>query len=82
MNDTSPAAELRAAANKLRPSSPAVAEHTVAVKLHPGIVEALADWLDSEADHWDAARSGSQLPLSQDHHAARVARRILGEVPR
>jgi hypothetical protein len=81
MNDVSPAVELRVAANKLRPSSPAVAEHTVAVKLHPSIVEALADWLDSEADRWDAARSGSQATPSRDDHAARVARRILGEVP-
>jgi hypothetical protein len=40
-----PADELRAAAAKLAPSSPAVAAHTVAVRLHPDVVNALADLL-------------------------------------
>jgi hypothetical protein len=40
-----PADELRAAASKLGPSSPAVAAHTVAVRLHPDVVAALADLL-------------------------------------
>lgn len=46
--------ELRAAAAKLRPSSPAVGAHTVAVKLHPEVVAALADWLSTAAANADA----------------------------
>jgi hypothetical protein len=42
---TTPADELRAAAAKLAPSSPAVADHTVAVRLHPDVINALADLL-------------------------------------
>lgn len=49
MTDTTPADELRAAAEKLRPSSPAVAKHAVAVRFHPDVVDALAKWLDAEA---------------------------------
>lgn len=45
---STPADELRAAAQKLRPSSPAVAAHTEWVKIRPAAAEALADWLDEE----------------------------------
>ncbi|MFF9175915.1 hypothetical protein [Streptomyces sp. NPDC014793] len=40
-----PADELRDAAAKLAPSSPAVAAHTVTVRLHPDAANALADLL-------------------------------------
>jgi hypothetical protein len=40
-----PAEELRAAAARLGPSSPAVAAHTVAVKFRPDVADALADLL-------------------------------------
>lgn len=43
------AEELRLAAARLRPSSPSVAEHTVAVRLHPDVATALADWLEFQA---------------------------------
>lgn len=42
---TTPADEISAAADKLRPSSPAVATHTVAVRLHPDVTNALAKLL-------------------------------------
>jgi hypothetical protein len=45
----SPADELAAAVAKLRPSSPAVAAHTVAVRITPAAAEALAEWLEHEA---------------------------------
>ncbi|MGH8964389.1 MAG: hypothetical protein ACRDXB_03535 [Actinomycetes bacterium] len=41
---------LRAAAEQLRPSSPAVAAHTVFVKLPPAAADALADLFDMCAD--------------------------------
>lgn len=44
-----PADELRTAANKLRPSSPAVAAHTVAIRVHPAVSEALKELLDATA---------------------------------
>lgn len=50
-----PAGELRAAAARLRPSSPAVAAHTAAVRITPAVAEALADWLDETAEGHDAA---------------------------
>lgn len=45
---TSPADELMAAVRQLRPSSPAVAAHTVAVRLHPRVVDAVADLLERQ----------------------------------
>ncbi|CAL9609431.1 hypothetical protein SUDANB1_05594 [Streptomyces sp. enrichment culture] len=42
--------ELRAAAKALRPSSPAVAAHAIAVRVPPAVVEAVADLLDDQAD--------------------------------
>jgi hypothetical protein len=50
-----PADELRAAAAKLRPSSPAVAAHTVAVRVTPAVVDALAAWLEETAAGYDMA---------------------------
>ncbi|MFF3324931.1 hypothetical protein [Streptomyces sp. NPDC002889] len=47
---TTPADELSAAAEKLRPSSPAVAAHTEWVKIRPAAAEALAELLDDLAD--------------------------------
>jgi len=44
----SPADELMAAVRQLRPSSPAVAAHTVAVRLHPRVVDAVADLLERQ----------------------------------
>lgn len=40
-----PADELHTAVRTLRPSSPAVATHTAAVRLHPAVAEALAKLL-------------------------------------
>ncbi|WP_052479815.1 hypothetical protein [Streptomyces sp. NBRC 110035] len=48
---TTPADELRTAAAKLGPSSPAVAAHTVAVRLHPTVAARLAELLVSEIDY-------------------------------
>lgn len=45
-----PADELAAAARFLRPSSPTVASHTVAVRLHPAVVEALEELLNATAE--------------------------------
>jgi hypothetical protein len=42
--------ELRAAVRLLRPSSPTVAQHTVAVRLAPATVEAVAQLLDAFTD--------------------------------
>ena len=55
----SPADELRAAAAKLRPSSPAVAAHTVAVRVTPAVADALAELLDTEASVADDMRRQS-----------------------
>lgn len=52
---TTPADELRAAAATLRPSSPAVAAHTIAVRVTPAVTDALADWLEETAESHDAA---------------------------
>jgi hypothetical protein len=52
---TTPADELRTAAQALRPSSPAVAAHTVAVRITPAVAEAFADWLAETAEHHDAS---------------------------
>jgi hypothetical protein len=72
-----PAEQLRAAAARLHPSSPSVASHTVAVRLAPEVVDALADWLAAEAarltkfTHPDW--QGTVAP-----HALAVARAVLG----
>lgn len=47
---TTPADELAAAARRLHPSSPTVAHHTVAVRLHPAVIEALEELLDATAE--------------------------------
>jgi hypothetical protein len=66
-----PSQELRAAATKLRPSSPAVAAHTVAVRISPAAAEALADLLNDQADGDD---EGVVNPWA-------LARQILGTTP-
>jgi hypothetical protein len=81
-----PADELRAAAAKLRPSSPAVAAHTVAVRLHPDVAEALADVL--VAISYDADDQSLNEPGSERHDhcdrtvcvpaAALMAARVIG----
>ncbi|MFD4263962.1 hypothetical protein ACFWR9_41760 [Streptomyces sp. NPDC058534] len=53
MTTRTPADELRTAAAALRPSSPAVAAHTVTVRLPADAVTALADWLDHAANYYD-----------------------------
>jgi hypothetical protein len=77
---TTPADELKAAANKLRPSSPAVAKHTVALRLHPAVAAALADWLELEADVIAARQAQPEgaewaVDIGGDHALA-VARAI------
>lgn len=66
-----PAEELRTAADKLMPSSPAVAHHTVAVKFRPDIVRALAALLVAvSSDSHDEALTE---PGSERHdHCART----------
>lgn len=44
---TTAADELRAAVRRLNPSSPTVAQHTVAVRLAPAVTEAVAQLLDT-----------------------------------
>lgn len=70
-----PSQELRAAATKLRPSSPAVAAHTVAVRISPAAAEALADLLDTAAEY-----VADDSPSHPTHlvRALAVARAILG----
>jgi len=74
---STPADELKAAAEKLRPSSPAVAEHTVAVRLSPAVADALADLLDAEAKRYERAVSVGEFDASHDRPLA-VARQING----
>lgn len=64
--------EMEAAVTLLRPSSPSVAEHTVAVRLHSDVVAALADWLDAEAGHL----ANDDFP-GIHAHALAVARAVL-----
>lgn len=72
----STAAELRTAAAFLRPSSPAVARHTVAVRLAPVVADALAELLDCEADYADDTSPSHPTHLVR---ALAVARAINGE---
>ncbi|MEV4227285.1 hypothetical protein AB0J81_09275 [Streptomyces bobili] len=72
-----PADEITAAVALLRPSSPAVAAHTVAVRLHPDVVSALANWLENTA----ISLKASTHPDWQDcvaPDALAVARAVLG----
>ena len=73
-----PADELRAAAARLRPSSPSVAEHTVAVHITPAVAEALADLLESAAQQeaYTLAEWGHRGGAGP--HALAVARAVLG----
>ncbi len=74
---TNPADEIRAAATALRPSSPSVAAHTVAVRLAPAVADLLADWLDLEAAHRAAVDVGQPLG-ERDAAALALARAING----
>ncbi|MEH0574341.1 hypothetical protein QBA54_07555 [Streptomyces sp. B21-108] len=68
-----PADELRAAAERLRPSSPSVAELTVAIRFSPEVADAFAALLEDIGDQLDA------LPFPVTHAPAlAVARAILG----
>jgi hypothetical protein len=86
----SPAEELRAAAAKLHPSSPAVAAHTVAVRLHPDVVSALADLLAAVANDPDdpslnepgSARHGGCDRTTCPAAAALAAARVINGVQR
>lgn len=70
--------ELQAAAARLRPSSPAVAKHTVAVRLAPAAAMKLAELLDSAAEYADDSRPNHPTHLV---HALAVARAINGGQP-
>lgn len=88
---STPADELKAAAEKLRPSSPAVTEHTEWALICPAAADALADWLDSTSGlhepqlcdkHEGCAPLGCQwcgdedFPCTDMRHALAVARQI------
>ncbi|MDX3637788.1 hypothetical protein PV728_48035 [Streptomyces europaeiscabiei] len=70
------AAELQAAAEKLRPSSPAVATHTVAVRIPPAAAEALADWLGCLAMLDPTERDAETCGWCSANHPAAVARAL------
>lgn len=61
-----PAEELRSAARRLTPSSPAVAHHTVAVQLHPSVVDALEQLLNATSE-W--ARQYPEMAHDHDRPA-------------
>jgi len=61
-----PADELAAAARRLHPSSQTVAAHTVAVHLHPSVVEALEELLAATAE-W--AREYPEMAHDHDRPA-------------
>ncbi|AZM46598.1 hypothetical protein DMB38_12930 [Streptomyces sp. WAC 06738] len=65
--------QMHAAADKLRPSSPAVAAHTVAVRISPAAADAVADLLD-----WCARAPAGGVAIPYEAHV--LARRLL-EVP-
>jgi hypothetical protein len=80
--------ELRAAAAKFGPSSPAVASHTVAVRLHPDVAAALGDLLVAVANDPDdpslnepgsARHGGCDRTTCPAAAALAVARAILGD---
>ncbi|MEV5168230.1 hypothetical protein AB0K66_26900 [Streptomyces werraensis] len=79
---STPTDELAAAAQALRPSSPAVAAHTVAVRIPVAAADALADWLDEEARQL----ANDDFPALHEHALAvaraLLARAINGEVQR
>lgn len=61
-----PADELRTAARRLRPSSQTVAQHTIAVRLHPAVIEAIEQLLDATAE-W--AREYPEMAHDHDRPA-------------
>ncbi|MDX3839854.1 hypothetical protein [Streptomyces europaeiscabiei] len=70
------ATELQAAAQKLRPSSPAAAAHTTAVRIPPAAAEALADWLGCLAMLDPTDRDAETCGWCSANHPAAVARAI------
>ncbi|MGW9397287.1 hypothetical protein [Streptomyces sp. NPDC055642] len=70
---TTPADELRQAAARLRPSSPAVAAHTVAIRLRPDVAARLAELLIAETDY---LADGSATHPTHLTRALAVARAI------
>lgn len=76
---TTPADQLRAAVQQLRPSSPAVAAHTVAVRIPVRAADALAAWLDS----WTDIDFNERAAMPEDlRHALAVARAVNQQQPR
>ncbi|MDX2528015.1 MULTISPECIES: hypothetical protein [Streptomyces] len=76
-----PAEELRTAAAKLRPSSPAVAEHTAWVKIKPEVAEALTEWLEAQERTWSIGHTDHAFCPTQQcsqQAALAVARAING----
>lgn len=73
---TSPADELRAAAARLRPSSPAVATHTVRVWITSEAASALARLLDLEETYLVGMPENERL--AHVSAALAVARAVLG----
>lgn len=81
MSDPTMPGELATAAEKLRPSSPAVAAHTIAVHLHPSVADALADWLGCLAMLDPTEQGGTECGWCGSNHALTVARAINGGGP-
>lgn len=71
-----PADELLTAAARLLPSSPAVASHTAAVRLHPSVATALAELLRVEVSYLADGSPAHPTHLTQ---ALTVARAINGQ---
>ncbi|MFJ7297631.1 hypothetical protein [Streptomyces collinus] len=78
---STPANELSVAAETLRPSSPAVAAHTVAVRIPPAAADALADWLGCLAVLDPSERGGDECGWCGTNHALAVARAINAATP-
>lgn len=82
---STPADTLRAAAAKLRPSSPTVAAHTVSVRLSPPVVDAAADLLEalSYADDSEPGRHDAcDRTVCAEAAALALARAILSGPPK
>jgi lipopolysaccharide biosynthesis protein len=85
-----PAEEINAAARRLRPSSQTVAHHTVAVRLHPAVVEALAELLAATGEwarEYPEMAHDHDRPACEDYacdvmgRSINLARTILGDQP-
>lgn len=82
-----PAEQILAAAAKLRPSSPAIASRTVAVRVHPDVVEAMTVLLvavandpsdESLNEPGSARHGGCDRTVCPAAAALAVARAIIG----